>query len=340
MSRHIVDQEQSEIFSDWIAQAEAQPLHAVDIDTIQVNLGLRCNMQCRHCHLAAGPKRREQMSWETMEAILKTARKCGCRMIDLTGGAPEMHPHFRRFVQTLREENFQVQVRTNLTILLEPGFEDVAPFMAERRVSLVASLPCYLEENVDLQRGPGSYHRSIEALRMLNGLGYGIREDLPLDLIFNPIGPALPPSQAELEATYRRELKVRFGIHFSHLHTITNMPIGRFWTKLRSQKRDKAYLALLRENFNPQTLSGLMCRHQISVDWNGTIHDCDFNLALKLAVNHGAPSHIREFDIEALKRRRIVTGLHCFGCTAGCGSSCAGALVKTPRIPRNTRGKS
>lgn len=338
MSMRVLDQNQSDIFSDRVAQEEGQFLQSLCIDTIQANLGLRCNMLCRHCHLAAGPKRREQMSWETMGAILKAARQCGCRMIDLTGGAPEMNPHFRRFVQLLHDERFHIQVRTNLTILLEPGYEDVASFMADRMVSLVASLPCYLEENVDMQRGPGAYHRSVEALRVLNRRGYGIREDLPLDLIFNPIGPALPPSQEELEATYRRELKDRFGIHFSHLHTITNMPIGRFWAKLRAQKRDEAYLALLRENYNTQTLPGLMCRHQISVDWNGTIHDCDFNLALELAVNHAAPSHILEFDLEALRRRRIVTGLHCFGCTAGCGSSCAGALVKTTRIQRNTEG--
>lgn len=338
MSMHDLDQKRLNTFRDRVAQEEGQPLKSLSIDTIQMNLGLRCNMKCRHCHVAAGPKRREQMSWETMGAIVKAARECGCRMIDLTGGAPEMHPHFQRFVQALRDETFQVQVRTNLTILLEPGYEDMASFMADSMVSLVASLPCYLEKNVDLQRGPGAYHRSIEALRMLNGLGYGMRDDLPLDLIFNPIGPTLPPSQAELEATYRRELEERLGIHFSHLHTITNMPIGRFWAKLRVQKREEAYLAVLRDNFNPQTLPGLMCRHQISVDWNGTIHDCDFNLALGLPVNHGTPSHIREFDIEALQRRRIVTGLHCFGCTAGCGSSCAGALVNPTRTQKNTGG--
>lgn len=322
------DPQQMSGFDERVAQAEGQPLHALDIDTIQVNVGLRCNMQCRHCHVAAGPTRREQMSWETMQYVMAAARKARCRLIDVTGGSPEMNPHFRPFVSTLREEGFHVQVRTNLTVLLEPGFEDVAPFMAGSGVWLVGSLPCYLEENVDTQRGHGAYGRSVEALRMLNGLGYGIREELPLDLVYNPLGPVLPPAQAGLEEAYRRELDRRFGIRFTHLHTITNMPIGRFWSDLRAQQKDQAYQALLEENFNTLTLPGLMCRHMISVDWDGVIHDCDFNLALHLPVNHGTPNHIRDFDPGVLARRRLATGRHCFGCTAGRGSSCGGALVE------------
>lgn len=314
-------------FDQRVAQEEGRPLHALDIDTIQVNVGLLCNLQCRHCHVAAGPRRREQMDWETMEYILAEARRVRPRLVDVTGGAPEMNPHFRRFVESLRDDGFSVQVRTNLTVLLEPGYENLAPFMAGHGVGLVGSLPCYLEENVDAQRGAGTYGRSVEALRMLNGLGYGIHEELPLDLVYNPLGPALPPAQAGLEKAYRRELDRRFGIRFTHLHTIANMPIGRFWADLRAQKKDQTYQALLEENFNALTLPGLMCRHLISVDWNGTIHDCDFNLALHLPLSGGTPNHIRDFDPETLARRRIATGRHCFGCTAGCGSSCGGALV-------------
>jgi len=315
-------------FDQRVAQAEGRPLHALDIDTIQVNVGLLCNLRCRHCHVAAGPRRREQMDWQTMESIIAAARRVHPRLIDVTGGAPEMNPHFRRFVDALRGEGFRVQVRTNLTILLEPGYEDVARFVAERGVRLVGSLPCYLEENVDAQRGSGAYQQSIEALRMLNALGYGVIEQLPLDLIYNPLGPVLPPEQGPLEEAYRRELDRRFGIRFTHLHTITNMPIGRFWAELRAQNRDETYQALLEENFNARSLPGLMCRHLITVDWDGVIHDCDFNLALRLPVNHGTPNQIRDFDRKALARRRIATGCHCFGCAAGCGSSCGGALVE------------
>lgn len=314
-------------FDDHVAQAEGEPLRALDIDTIQVNVGLVCNLKCAHCHVAAGPRRTEQMSWDVMQAVIEAARRVRCRMVDITGGAPEMNPHFSRFVGVLREDGFCVQVRTNLTVLLVPQFAHLAPFMAGRGVWLVGSLPCYLEANVDAQRGHGTYEESVRALRMLNGLGYGIREDLPLDLVYNPLGPVLPPDQAELEEAYRRELDRRFGIRFTHLHTITNMPIGRFWAELRQERKDAAYEQMLKENFNPRTLQGLMCRHQISVDWDGRIHDCDFNLALRLAVNHGSPDRIQDFDPEALIHRQIATGSHCFGCTAGCGSSCGGALA-------------
>jgi radical SAM/Cys-rich protein len=322
-----VAQEEPNAFDERVIREEGRPLHSVGIDTIQVNVGLTCNLQCAHCHVAAGPRRTEQMSWETMEQILAAARRAGCRMIDITGGAPEMNPHFRPFVEALRQAGLVVQVRTNLAVLTVAGYEEMAPFMAQQGVWLVGSLPCYLEENVDAQRGHGTYAADVRALRMLNGLGYGIRPELPLDLIYNPLGPALPPNQEKLEEDYRRELDRRFGIRFTHLHIITNMPIGRFWADLRHQKKDESYEALLQERFNPRTLAGLMCRHQISVDWDGQIHDCDFNLALRLTVDHGAPRTIGEFDPEALATRQIVTGRHCFGCTAGCGSSCGGAIA-------------
>ncbi len=314
-------------FDEQVREATGEDLTCLDIDTIQVNIGLRCNLTCRHCHVASGPKRKEEMGWETMGAILDVARRVGAELVDITGGAPEMNPHFRRFVGALSEAGLKVQVRTNLTILLEPGFEDLAEFMRDHGVWLVASLPCYLEDNVDRQRGRGVHAGSIEALRELNRLGYGAREELPLTLVYNPIGPALPPSQTDLELDYRRELDRRFGIRFTRLIAITNMPIGRFWADLRVEKRERDYMDLLRYSFNPGTLGGLMCRHQISVDWDGRLYDCDFNLALKLSVDHGAPDNIRRFDQSTLARRRIVTGDHCFGCTAGRGSSCDGVLV-------------
>jgi radical SAM/Cys-rich protein len=319
---------QLNVFDQRVADRENRPLHALDITTIQVNIGLTCNLKCVHCHVSSGPTRKEQMTWETMELVLNAARKVRARLVDITGGAPEMNPHFRRFVAALSDEDIDVQVRTNLTILLEPGYEDLIPYMAARKVRLVASLPCYLEQNVDAQRGQGVYEGSIRAIQQLNSHGYGVVDELPLDLIYNPLGPVLPPDQERLEEDYRRELDRRFGIRFTRLHVLTNMPIGRYRAVLRQQKKDAEYQWLLERAFNPRTLEGLMCRHQISVDWNGAMYDCDFNLAVRLPVNHGAPTHIRDFDPDKLAQRRISTAGHCFGCTAGCGSSCGGALVK------------
>jgi radical SAM/Cys-rich protein len=224
-------------------------------------------------------------------------------------------------------EGHSVQVRTNLTVLLEPGMEKMPKFYRRHKIQLVASLPCYLEENVCAQRGKGVYEKSITALKQLNTLGYGIDPDLPLNLVYNPGGPFLPPLQTSLEKDYRSELGRRFGITFTHLLTITNMPLGRFQMDLYQKGQENNYLDLLRKSFNPETLAGLMCRHQISVGWDGRLYDCDFNLALGLPVNHGAPDHIESFRVSDLNLRRIVTGEHCFGCTAGAGSSCRGALV-------------
>jgi len=316
------------VFDQQVVHHENRPLEALDLTTIQVNIGLTCNLKCVHCHVSSGPTRKEQMSWETMELVLEAARKIHARLVDITGGAPEMNPHFRRFVAALRDEDFPVQVRTNLTILLEPGYEDLIPFMAERKVNLVASLPCYLEQNVDAQRGEGVYNGSIRAIQVLNRHGYGLTDDLPLNLVYNPLGPVLPPDQRQLEEDYRRELFDRFGIRFTRLHVLANMLIGRFRVILRQQKKDREYELLLERTFNARTLEGLMCRHQISVDWTGALFDCDFNLATRLPVDHGAPNHIRDFDPEKLVRRRIATAPYCFVCTAGCGSFCGGALVK------------
>ena len=303
-------------------------LHSVGLDVMQVNVGLRCNQACAHCHLCASPERAEAMDWATMERVIEAAAALGA-MADLTGGAPELNPHFRRLCRALRARGNAVQVRTNLTVLLEPGMEDLPRFFRQEGVRLVASMPCYLEENVRAQRGQGTYEKSVEAIRRLNAQGYGVEPDLQLNLVYNPAGPALPPDQAELEQDYRRELGARFGIAFTRLLTITNIPLGRFREELRRQDAEQSYLRLLRDSFNARTVEGLMCRHQISVGWDGTLYDCDFNLALGWPVDHGAPTHISRFEPDLLSARRIVTGSHCFGCTAGCGSSCAGALVGT-----------
>lgn len=314
-------------FDEKVRSVTGGALRANGINTFQVNVGLVCNLECVHCHVNSSPRRKEIMPWETMEHILSAAERARPEWIDITGGAPEMNPHFRRFVDASRDMDIRVMVRTNLTIMLEPGYEDLPGYFKDRRVTLVASLPCYLEENVDRQRGGGVYKGSVEAIRRLNAIGYGIDPDLPLNLVYNPLGPSLPPSQPALEADYRRELLDRYGIHFTHLHTITNMPIGRFKVDLKKAGRDREYMNTLVDAFNPETLEGLMCRRQISIDWNGDLYDCDFNLAIRLRMNHGAPNHISRFDEYLTARREIVTGEHCFGCTAGCGSSCGGALV-------------
>ena len=314
-------------------------LHALATDTIQVNIGLKCDLACSHCHVVSSPKRTEEMSWETMTQVIQAAERIPAQVVDITGGAPELNPNFRRFVTELRSRNFQVMVRTNLTVFFEPGKADIPQFYRDQQVHLFASLPCYLKENVDLQRGDGVYTKSIEAIKQLNVLGYGVDPLLPLDLVYNPIGPALPPNQSKLEEDYRRELRKQFGITFTRLLTITNMPIGRFWGDLKRNGQHDGYAQLLRESFNPRSLPGLMCRHQISVRWDGTIFDCDFNLALKMPVHAGLPTHIKDFDPDRFFWRRIVTANHCFGCTAGCGSSCGGALVmdETPAATRSVQ---
>lgn len=296
------------------------------IRILQVNVGLRCNQACGHCHVAASPQRREMMEWRMMREVLEVAGLLDCEIVDVTGGAPELHPHFRDFVKAARDAGHRVQVRTNLTVLVEPGMEGTAEFMRDNGVLLVGSLPCYLETNVDSQRGRGVYSESIAALRLLNALGYG-QDALQLDLVYNPAGASLPPAQGDLEVAYKEELRDRYGVNFSRLLTITNMPIGRFRKSLEESHREDEYIGLLKDSFNPQTVPGLMCRRQISVSWDGRLFDCDFNIAMDMPVDHSAPERLAEFDVERLSHRRIVTGEHCFGCTAGSGSSCAGALA-------------
>jgi radical SAM/Cys-rich protein len=301
-------------------------LQALDLEMLQVNVGLRCNQSCAHCHVQAGPDRPEVMAWPVMQQVLETADILEPRLVDITGGAPELNPHLRPFMESLGKSGHKVQVRTNLTALFEPGLEGMFEFFRDQQAALVASLPCYLEKNVDTQRGDGAYEKSVRALQRLNALGYGVDENLPLNLVYNPGGAFLPPCQAALEADYRRELQERYGIVFTKLLTIANMPIGRFWKDLERRGREQKYLRLLLDSFNPKTVPGLMCRHQVSVGWDGSLHDCDFNLALGLRLCCDIPRHIRDFDPGVLSERTIVTGMHCIGCTAGAGSSCSGAL--------------
>jgi radical SAM/Cys-rich protein len=303
-------------------------LEADRLETIQVNVGLSCNQQCRHCHVQAGPKRTELMSWETMRGIVDLARKVRPRLVDITGGAPELNPNLKRFVTALRKEGLNVQVRTNLTILLEPGMEDMIEFYKEAGVKLVASLPCYMRPEVDHVRGRGVFDKSIKALKLLNKAGYGKDERLVLDLVFNHEEDSLPPEQSELQKEYEQVLTNDLGIYFNTVFTITNMPVGRFRTWLREKGKDKEYMKLLRTTFNPETIGMLMCRSQIDIGYDGSIYDCDFNLGLGQRVGFGTPTNIKDFDPVKHTKRRIVTTEHCFGCTAGHGSSCGGALEK------------
>lgn len=314
-------------FDQMVHSAQGGPLVGQTLDTVQVNIGLTCNLACRHCHVESGPKRTEQMAWETMRLVLDAAKACKAKTLDITGGAPEMNPHFRRFVEAGLAEGLNVMVRTNLTILLHKGYTDLPEWFADRRVHLVASMPCYLENNVDKQRGRGVYHDSIEVIQRLNALGYGIREALPLVLVFNPGGPSLPPQQTALEGDYKRELGEKFDIRFTRLIAITNIAIGRFLHDLRRDGKAEEYEHKLRDAFNPATLDNLMCRHQLHVSHDGTLHDCDFNYALGLPSDRRTSNHIRDFNAAAYRTRRIITGEHCHACTAGPGSSCGGAVV-------------
>jgi len=303
-------------------------LKAADIENLQVNIGFRCNQLCTHCHVQAAPERTEMMNWGNMQLVLDATRKIQPRLFDITGGAPELNPFLQRFVRALRDDGCNVQVRTNLTVLLEPGMEAMMDFYRDAGIKLVASFPCYLKKEVDSVRGSGVFERSLGALKRLNAIGYGSDPFLKLDLVFNPEAAFLPPEQSSLESKYREELQDNFGIVFNNLITITNMPIGRFLQLLRQQNQYEEYDRLLRESFNPATLDGLMCRHQVEVGWDGTLYDCDFDLALQHSIGYEAPDCISKFDLATHSKRRIVTGNHCFGCTAGHGSSCSGALVR------------
>lgn len=317
-------------FDDALRQHSCQPLHAAGIEVLQINVGKLCNQTCTHCHVDAGPDRRESMTRETAEAVVRVLAQSDIPTLDITGGAPEMNPNFRWLVEEARRLGRRVIDRCNLTILMATGFTDLPEFLAENEVAVVASLPCYLEENCDAQRGNGVFRRSIDALRRLNELGYGQPDSgLTLTLVYNPVGPSLPPAQEKLEAAYRRELAARYGVVFSRLFTITNMPISRFLDDLLRTEQYDAYMQKLIDTFNPAAVEGVMCRTTLSVDWQGRLFDCDFNQMLELGLAPDMPQHIRDFDIPRLANRRIATGRHCFGCTAGAGSGCQGAVVRS-----------
>ncbi len=300
-------------------------IKSTDINTLQVNLGLHCNLSCSHCHHSASPDSTETMSWTVMEAIINIAADPKIKNVDITGGAPELNPNLRSFIERLYRPDLNILLRTNLIALVAPENSGLKVFLKEKWVKVIASLPCYLEENVNAQRGDNTYIESITALKALNSLGYGIDSWLELNLVYNPDGPFLPASQEELEAIYSRELGQQHGITFNRLLTITNMPIGRFKDCLLNNGQLDEYIRLLHSNFNQTTLPKLMCRSQISVGWDGTIYDCDFNLALDFPADVERP-HIFNLDWGSLNRRTILTGEHCFGCTAGAGSSCNGSL--------------
>lgn len=300
------------------------------LDILQVNLGYRCNLSCTHCHVNAGPRRTEMMDDDGIELVLQAIKRLSIKTLDLTGGAPELHPLFRQLVSEARQLGCEVIDRCNLTILQEPEQEDLAEFLANQGVTVVASLPCYTQDNVDKQRGKGVFEGSIQALRVLNQLGYGLPDtQLKLNLVYNPGGAFLPPAQQKLQADYKQRLAADWGIQFNELYTITNMPISRFGSQLISKGEFANYMQLLIDNYQPQNLTTVMCRNTISVDWQGYLYDCDFNQMLGMALNNtaGEKRHLRELMNTDLAGEDIQVAGHCFGCTAGQGSSCGGALL-------------
>ena len=303
-------------------------LHAQKIETLQVNVGLTCNLNCGHCYWEASPDRKESMEWPVMERIVHAAGSSNVAMVDITGGAPELNPHLKRFISALSTTGVSLQVRTNLTVLDDADIQDFLDFYRDHNIQLVASMPCYLKENVEAQRGKGVYEKSIRILQKLNELGYASDPDLSLSLVYNPGAPSLPPDQSMLEAAYKKELGERYGIRFNKLLTITNMPIGRFLNTLRINNTYESYMNMLRDSFNPATLENVMCLSQLNISWNGMLYDCDFNQALGMFINDGPAPQIGAQDLETYIGREIVTGNHCYGCTAGSGSSCGGALLK------------
>ncbi len=297
-----------------------------DIEVLQVNVGKLCNQTCAHCHVDAGPDRREAMTRETARQVIELLRRHPIRTLDITGGAPELNPQFRFLVDEAAKLGRRIIDRCNLTVLMLPAQDDLLLYLAERKVEVTASLPSFRQAGTDAQRGDGVFAKSIEALKKLNSVGYGKGAGLVLDLVHNPVGAFLPGSQASLERDYRRELASRYGIVFDHLHAITNMPISRFLEFLERSGNTERYMDLLVRSFNPAAAGGVMCRTHLSVGWDGTLYDCDFNQMLALPVDHGAPRTLESLLASNELSRRVRTGLHCFGCTAGAGSSCGGAL--------------
>ncbi len=310
--------------------AHGLELRSSSVETLQVNVGKLCNQACKHCHVDASPKRTEIMTRETIEQVINVMRRFRIPILDITGGAPELNPSFRRLVTEARSLGTHVMVRHNLTVMFEQGQEDLPEFFRAHEIEVVSSLPYFLEQQTDAQRGAGVFEKSIAALLRLNAAGYGIEESgLILNLVYNPVGAFLPPPQGSIETDFKRELLARYGISFNQLYTITNMPIKRFLDYLRRSGNEERYMRKLVEAFNPQAVEGLMCRGLVSVDWTGRLYDCDFNQMLELGVAPGLPQTVSDFDPLKFAGRRIMTASHCFGCTAGAGSSCGGAVVQS-----------
>jgi radical SAM/Cys-rich protein len=314
-------------FADALRSANLYPLRPTEIAILQINVGKRCNQTCRHCHVDAGPDRAEVMPRAVIEACLGYLERARIPTLDITGGAPELHPDFREIVTRARALGAHVMHRCNLTAILLPNYADIPELLAAQRVEIIASLPYYQARETDAQRGEGVFDESLVGLRRLNALGYGRAAGLVLNLVTNPVGTFLPGDQAALERDWKRELKRRYDIDFDHLYTITNMPISRFLVFLEQRGRTADYLAMLANAFNPAAAAGVMCRNTLSVGWDGTLYDCDFNQMLELPVAGDVPRTIFEADLVALAGREIATGPHCFGCTAGAGSSCGGAVA-------------
>ena len=315
-------------FEETMRAAGLFPLAATGITVFQINVGKLCNQTCHHCHVDAGPDRKEIMTRETAEQCIAALARTSIPTVDITGGAPELNPNFRWLVEQARQLGRHVIDRCNLTVLLLPAQGDLAAFLAQHQVEVIASLPYFRASQTDAQRGAGVFDKSIEALRKLNALGYGQPgASLVLNLIYNPVGAYLPPKQEAIEGQFKRELERHHGVVFNRLYTITNMPISRFLEFLLATRNYEGYMERLVNAFNPAGATGVMCRYTLSIGWDGTLYDCDFNQMLELPAGFGAPQHIRDFDQKALDRRRIVTSNHCYGCTAGAGSSCGGSIA-------------
>ena len=315
-------------FETQLARAGLSPLRATGITVFQINVGKLCNQTCRHCHVDAGPDRPEMMSLETADHCIAALAKTDIPTVDITGGAPELNPHFRWLVEQARGLGRHVMDRCNLSVLLIPSQDDLTEFLADHRVEIIASLPSSRASQTDAQRGEGIFEKSMEGLRLLNRFGYGRPDSgLVLNLVYNPVGAFLPPKQEAIEAQFKKELRTKHGIEFNRLYTITNMPISRFLEFLIESGNYDQYMTRLANAFNPAAAADVMCRSMISIGWDGTLYDCDFNQMLDLSVDHGVPAHIRDFDPTQLHHRQIVTRNHCYGCTAGSGSSCGGTVT-------------
>ncbi|MCY4217853.1 MAG: arsenosugar biosynthesis radical SAM protein ArsS [Gammaproteobacteria bacterium] len=313
-------------FTQTLKDHGCPPLRRDKLSELQVNTGYLCNQACEHCHVEAGPKRTELMTWDTMQHILDWIDKNHIESVDITGGAPELNPYFRIFCDALKSRNIEITSRCNITVQFEKDQQDLADWYAERKIRLVCSLPCYSRNNVDQQRGKGVFDKSIRGLLKFNECGYGIDPELILDLVYNPVGPFLPPDQSSLEIDYKQALQEDFNIVFNRLLALTNLPVKRFRHFLERTNQLDDYQQLLVENFNPLTIENLMCRHLISVDWQGYVYDCDFNQMIGLHPGIGKPTKLWELQADNLTDNLVRVGKHCYGCTAGAGSSCGGTL--------------